>query len=522
MSDPLYLAPRLESRPAALLDSPVFLHSLVAALGSPLNVVLPDQMADNVRRFQDVYARHRLAGRICFAHKANRSSALVRRLAAISAPANGPAAHSPAAHSPATHSPAASGASSAGASVGIDVASLGELQHALGCGFTPERITATGPKDPAFLWLAARTGVTVGTDSAGELTALAALVERHDLPRVRVMPRLSEFTAPGTRTLTRRSRFGTPADEADALLDLVEKHPGSLELTGVSYHLDTMSLAEKAVALEGCVRVLDDCRRRGLRPRAVDIGGGFGVDYLADGAQWEAYTTELTRALLGRRPPLTWEGHGYGLRAENGTLRGALGVYPGHRPVAGPRYLDELLGQAAPSLGRPLATLLLENLYDLHAEPGRALTDQCGITLAEVLEVRATAAGERLVRIAANARDVGLEDHGLLVDPVLVPRGAPDDGVERPVGVYILGNLCLESDLISRRTVFLPRAPRPGDLLAFVNTAGYFMDFTADHAMRQPVARKAAVHQDAAGAWRWCLDEQYWPHLTADEPGGAL
>ncbi|OII70649.1 alanine racemase [Streptomyces sp. CC77] len=501
MSEPLYLAPRLESRAAALLDSPSFLHSLTAALGSPLNVVLPDQIADNVRRFQDVYARHRLAGRIAYAHKANRSSALVRRLAAL-APAGGGAAGA--------------------AAVGVDVASLGELQHALGCGFTPDRITATGPKDPAFLWLAARTGTTVCVDSTTELTALAGLVERHGLPRASVMPRLSGFPSPGTRTLTRRSRFGIPADEAGALLDLAEKHRDSVELTGVSFHLDTMALTEKAVALEGSLRVLDECRRRGLRPRAVDIGGGFGVDYLADGAQWEAYTTELTRALLGRREPVTWEGHGYGLRAENGTLRGALGVYPGHRPVAGPRYLDALLGQSAPALGRPLATLLLENLYDLHTEPGRALTDQCGLTLAEVMEVRVTPAGERLVRLAANARDIGLEDHGLLVDPVLVPR-REEGGGGGPVGVYLLGNLCLESDLISRRAVYLPRAPRTGDLLAFVNTAGYFMDFTADRAMMQPVARKAAVYGGPGGDWRWCLDEQYWPHLTAgDDLGDAV
>ncbi|MFG3497139.1 Y4yA family PLP-dependent enzyme [Streptomyces sp. NPDC047928] len=497
MSDPLYLAPRLESRLAALLDSPdspAFLHPLVAALGSPLNIVLPDQIAENVRRFQDVYARHRLTGQISFAHKANRSSALVRRLAATGA--------------------------------GVDVASLGELQHALGSGFTPDRIVATGPKDPRFLWLAARSGVTVGVDSPGELTALAALVERFGLPRARIMPRLSEFTAPGTTVLARRSRFGTPVPEVAALLDLAEKHRDSVELTGVSYHLDTVALAEKAVALEGCLKVLDECRRRGLRPRAVDIGGGFGVDYLADGSQWERYTSELTQALLGRRPPLTWRDHGYGLRGENGTLRGSLGVYPGHRPVAGPRYLDELLTQPAPSLGRPLATLLLENLYDLHTEPGRALADQCGATLAEVLEVRRSADGDLLVRLAANARDVGLEDHGLLVDPVLVPRpehgkengGEPAPGGERgPAGVYLLGNLCLEADLISRRKVFLPSTPRPGDLLAFANTAGYFMDFTADHALYQPVARKVAVYEDDGGGRRWCLDEEYWPHLTGGD-----
>ncbi|MEU2180335.1 alanine racemase [Streptomyces thermolilacinus] len=493
MSEPLYLAPRLEPRLAALLDSPAFLHPLVTALGSPLNVVLPDQIADNVRGFRDVYGRHRLGGRILYAHKANRSSALVRRLAAT-----GPAA-----------------------AVGIDVASLGELEHALGGGLTPDRIVATGPKDPDFLWLAARTGVTVAVDSPAELTALAALVERFRLPRVPVLPRLSEFTAPGTRVLTRRSRFGTPADDAAALLDLVEKHRESVEFTGVSYHLDTMGLAEKAAALEGCLRVLDEARRRGLRPRAVDIGGGYGVDYLADGAQWERYTTELTRALLGKRPPITWEGHGYGLRGENGTLRGALGVYPSHRPVAGPRYLEELLTQTAPSLGRPLATLLLENLYDLHTEPGRALTDQCGLTLARVVEVRVTRDGERLVRLAANARDIGLEDHGLLLDPVLLPPapGTAAHQGDKPVGVYLLGNLCLESDLVSRRLVFLEREPRAGDLLAFANTAGYFMDFTADHALHQPIARKVAVYQDSGGTgpWQWCLDEQYWPHLTAGD-----
>ncbi|CAL9573491.1 alanine racemase [Streptomyces sp. NPDC095602] len=492
MSEPLYLAPRLEPRPAALLDSPAFLHSLVTALGSPLNVVLPDQIADNVRGFRAVYARHRLGGRVLYAHKANRSSALVRRIAAT-----GPAS-----------------------AVGVDVASLGELQHALACGLTPDRIVATGPKDPDFLWLAARAGVTVAVDSPAELTALAALVERFRLPRVPVLPRLSGFTAPGTRVLTRRSRFGTPVDDAAALLDLVEKHQESVDLTGVSYHLDTMGLAEKAVALDGCLLVLDEARRRGLRPRAVDIGGGYGVDYLADGAQWERYTTELTRALLGKRPPLTWEGHGYGLRGENGTLRGALSVYPPHRPVAGARYLDELLAQTAPSLGRPLATLLLENLYDLHTEPGRALTDQCGLTLTRVVEVRVTGDGERLVRLAANARDIGLEDHGLLLDPVLLPP-APGTAAHRgggPVGVYLLGNLCLESDLITRRLVFLEREPRPGDLLVFANTAGYFMDFTADHALHQPVARKVAVYRDGCdGPWSWCLDEQYWPHLTAGD-----
>jgi diaminopimelate decarboxylase len=485
------LEPRLDARLASLLEASDLLRTLVDGLGSPLNVVLPDQIAENAERFRAVYREHHLGGQVFFAHKANRSSALVRRLAMTDA--------------------------------AVDVASLGELQHALGAGFTPDRIMATGPKNPEFLWLAARTGVTVNVDSATELDDLGALVRSHGLPRVRIVLRLSAFEASGVTVLTRISRFGSPVRELEGLLKCVERHDDALELTGVGYHLDTTSLAEKATALEGCIRAMDLCRTLGLRPRAVDIGGGFGVNYLADGGQWERYTTELTHAVLGRRPPMTWRGHGYGLRNEAGTLRGSLGLYPAHRPVAGRRYLDELLSCPAPSLGgRPLATLLLENLYDLYTEPGRALVDQCGLVLARVLEVRRTDAGEPMVRLALKADDVALEEHGVLMDPVLLPRTttrAPAGG-GGPVGVYLAGNLCLEADLITRRMVCLPRLPEPGDLLGFANTAGYCMDFKAGQAQHQPVARKVAAWQEA-GSWRWCLDEQYWPIThPVTRPGG--
>lgn len=488
---PLYLEPRLAPRLTSLLGAAAFLHALVDGLGSPLNLVLPQQFAENVARFRSVLRRHHLSGRVCFAHKASRSSALVRHLGTTDA--------------------------------ALDAASLGELRHALASGFTGDRIVVTGPKDPETLWLAARCGAVVNADGAAELEQAARTVAAFGLPRLRVILRLSEFETSGARVLSRRSRFGTAVKSLNDLLDVLERHQDALEPIGVGYHLDTTSLDEKATALEGCLRAMEELQLRGFRPDVVDVGGGFGVNYLAHAAQWDRYTTELTHAVMGRRPPLTWGGHGYGLRVENGTLRGSLGLYPAHRPVTGAAYLDELLSRPAPGLGRPLGTLLLESMYQVYAEPGRALADQCGLTLGRVQEVRAGGAGEHLVRLALNAGDVGLEDHGVLMDPVLLPRDddAPRDATG-PVGVYLMGNLCLEADLITRRTVFLPRLPRPGDLLAFANTAGYCMDFTATRAQQQPVARKVAVRQEGAageeaaahgerGAWSWCLDDQYWP-----------
>ncbi|SCL13559.1 diaminopimelate decarboxylase [Micromonospora nigra] len=491
MDFPLYLHPRVEGRLGELLRQPALLHDLVRALGSPLNVVLPDQIADNAAAFADVQRRRHLRGEVYFAHKANRSSALLRRLAA----------------SPAT----------------IDVASLGELQHALGAGFTPDRVMATGPKTREFLWLAARCGITVNLDSPAELADLVDIVRRHGLPPVRVLARLSAFTSAGSTVLSRPSRFGTPLAEADALLARLAAARDAVEFVGVAYHLDTIGVAEKATALEACLTVLAGAHRHDLHPRVVDIGGGFGVDYLADGAQWERWTSELALAVLGRRPELTWGGHGYGWRAESGVLRGALGLYPAHRPSAGHRYLADLLDAPAAGLGgRTLATLLQEHLYDLWVEPGRALVDQCGAVLARVLEVRPTDAGCHLVRLDLNAGDVSLEEHGVMMDPLLLPAPSPGHDptaatapvTAGPAGgahpVYLLGNLCLEADLITRRMVHLPALPRVGDLLVFANTAGYFMDFSADHALHQPVARMVAAWQDS-GRWRWCLDEQYWP-----------
>ncbi|WP_250031687.1 alanine racemase [Paractinoplanes maris] len=471
---PLLLTPRMEPITQSVLTEGALLRQLTDGLGSPLNVVLPEALDDNVEGFRAVYRHHRLRGQIYFAHKANRSSALLRHLAATDA--------------------------------GVDVASLGELQHALGSGFGPGRIMATGPKNREFLWLAARSGITVNADSLDELSELAALVAAGRLPRVRVMVRLAEFASRGVRMVSRRSRFGVPSGQLSEALDRVEKHADQLELTGVAYHLDTIGLAEKAIALESCLVALDECRRRDRAAWSIDIGGGFGVDYLADGQQWERYTSELAQAMLGRRAPLTWNEHGYGLRNEAGTLRGTLGLYPASRPDSGPGYLGRLLSATAPEQRRPLGTLLLDSMCDLDIEPGRALLDQCGLVLARVLEVREGA--DLLVRLDLNARDVSLEEHGVLMDPVVIPRDG--NAVPETTEVYLLGNLCLESDLITRRKVVLPVRPRPGDLLAFVNTAGYFMDFSATRALHQPIGRKVALFRQG-GSWSWCLDEHYWP-----------
>ncbi|GHB57059.1 hypothetical protein GCM10010377_55140 [Streptomyces viridiviolaceus] len=75
---PLYVRPGAEPPLARLLTDWLFLHSIVDTLGSPFNVLIPEAVAENAARFRAVYRRHRLTGRVYFAHKADRSSALLR------------------------------------------------------------------------------------------------------------------------------------------------------------------------------------------------------------------------------------------------------------------------------------------------------------------------------------------------------------------------------------------------------------------------------------------------------------
>lgn len=476
--DVLHLDPAVRGDLARLLQRPVLLRTWVDAFGSPLNVVLPDEFACNADRFADTLRERQLTGRVYFAHKANRSCALVRRLAATNAR--------------------------------LDVASLGELQHAVASGFTPERIMVTGPKTPELLWLSTCLGVTVNVDSLAELELLVQIassapgVGNGATSRVPLLLRFSAFETTGS-VRSRVSRFGIAEADASACLGLLDGQRERLELRGVAYHLDTVGVAEKVAALDGCFRLLRLFQQAGHRADVIDIGGGFGVNYLAESTQWERYTSELTRAILGQRSPITWRGHGYGLRGEAGRLKGVLSLYPAYRPLAGPEYVEELLRQHSPTFGQRFDQLFLETMTEVYLEPGRAMLDQTGLVMCRVLEVRPATDGNTLVRLDLNHSDVSLEEHGVMMDPVVLPR---DGGQRDPGRGYLIGNLCLESDFISRRQIHFRSMPAAGDLVSFVNTAGYFMDFSADQALQQRVARKLAV--TSAGA-HWCLDEEYWP-----------
>lgn len=478
-TEPLKLQPAIHPLIQEILSDATLLQELSGALGSPLNILFPELVGQNVDAFQGMLDKLSLRGRVYFAHKANRSDSLTRQLSFERS--------------------------------FIDVSSTNELRHALGSGFNARRIQATGPKNSEFLTLSLMHGIVISVDSCWEISEILAIKQSLQIEgKVQLLLRVSGFRSAHSQYRSKASRFGIPLDEIDQAFNMLEQADQEIDLLGFSFHLDTTSIPEKGLAIENCLELFDQAISFGFEPTVINIGGGFKTNYLASEQDWHRYTTAIRDAALGARPPLTWQGNTFGLQPDKGSLRGSFNSYSYYDPLTGPKFLEELMGHQLPSQDdTPAGAILRDNGIELWIEPGRSLLDQCGITIGRVNSVRRSSLGDLMVCLNMKRQDICFLDQEIFVDPVLLYQNPPGDD-DTPVPAYFAGNLCLESDLIFRHLTFLPAAPQPGDLVVFANTAGYFMDFSASPAIMQPTAAKVAVYKDN-DIFSWSLDEQYQP-----------
>lgn len=451
------------------------LQELVSAFGSPLNVVFPDHAVENVQTFCKTLATLPLQSRIFFVQKVNKSVAITRALSTTG--------------------------------IHIDIASSGELLHAFKSGFTTNRIEATGPKSESFLVQALQHGIMINCDSIEELHAVIDYATTNaGRPPVPLFLRLASITKT-QNALVHESGFGIASlDEITTALLLLKEHRHCINFLGFSYHLNAASEEEKSTMLEETIQKTLDAKSLRLKPRYINIGGGFSIRRSADRNSWLTYVSAIKQSVLGATPPLTWNNSGYGFRAEQGILRGASGF--AEEPSCDPsEALLSLLQKPLPSFGNlPAATVIGEQLLTLAIEPGQALLDQAGMTLAKVLGTKTSVLGETVVILDMNRSNINATDVDTLIDPLLLPQKITSG--QDPVGVYFAGNLCLHGDMLTKHRVFLSQKPERGDLVLFANTAPYAMDFAESETLRQRVAPKVAVAW-RDDRWRWWTDEQY-------------
>ena len=464
------LPPRVHPLVGSFLAREDLLADLLLRWGSPLNLVFPEIFRDNVTSFRHVVDRLGLRYRIHYAHKANQSRTFVR--AALDE------------------------------GIGVDVASLGELRSALDAGFPAGRVEVTGPKGRAFLGVLVGSGATINVDNLWELSEIVRLARAPGgRGRVPVLVRVCGFGPPGPRAPGRLSRFGVPLARGGPLIDLLRAGSDVVDFLGLSFHLDSSEVRDKVQAVDGCLRLLERCLAAGLAPHVLNIGGGFRQVFADQPAAFDEYVKAMKRGLTGHGDPLTWDGNMLGYRYEDGGIRGIPVFHKYANAVAGSNFLRELLNSPLPGHdGRTVARVLQENMIEIWIEPGKSLVDHAGVTLACVQFVKEAPDGSLLVNLDISRDKICPADQEVMLDPLLIYRSRREDSTSHQVGVFFAGNLCLERDMIFNHLTFIERCPEPGDIVAFVNTAGYQMDLSASGALMQPQPRKAVVLSGEGGA----------------------
>jgi len=396
VTKPLSSSPRPFHYPAPgspLHCGRVSLQTLARRYGTPLYVYSADQILDRLSLFQQALApRENL---VCYAVKANSALAILKLLASHGA--------------------------------GFDIVSGGELERVLAA--APDavgRVVFSGVgKTAPEIDLALNAGILqFNVESEDELALLAARARKLQRPArfaLRVNPDVFADTHPYISTGLREHKFGIDIRRALALYKTAARNKW-LEPYGISVHIGSQIRTAEPFgqAIQRAAKLVNQLKREGIVLKAVDAGGGLGIDY-----------------------------HG--------------GPFDPAAKVA--EYAAAIQHSLAGFEGRLLI------------EPGRFLVAQAGALLARVLVVKCN--GKKTFVITDAAMNDLIRPALYQAHHDIVPV-SPRPGAARAVDV--VGPVCESGDFFARDRKLAPL--KPGDLVALLDAGAYGMAQSSNYNTR--------------------------------------
>jgi len=350
----------------------------------------------------------------------------------------------------------------------IDTASGGELYIALQSGFPPERIMLHGNnKSNEELEMAVTAGVgRIVVDNFDELIRLQRIARKErrvQRVHLRLTPGIDAHTHRALSTGEISSKFGIALGGEEpfrAALE-AEKSP-NLSFMGIHCHIGSQ-IFESAPYAEAIRVMLDFAaelqRRTGIVTREVNLGGGLGVNYMADGETEHHPSAAEHAAFLGR----------------------------------------EVAAQAR-ELGIPLPRL--------YTEPGRSIVAAAAVTLYTVGTIKNLPNGETVVAV-----DGGMADNprpALYGAKYRVIPAFPERTSER-ITVRVVGKHCEEGDVLIERAEVPPLSP--GDVIALPVSGAYQYSMRSNY---NALLHPAVVHVSRGNAFL-VVERQKYRDLIAKE-----
>lgn len=171
---------------------------------------------------------------------------------------------------------------------GFDIVSGGELFRAIQAGATPSKMVYAGVgKTDAEINQALDAGIGwFNIESVPELENLQRITSERKIATkaaLRINPDIDPKTHKHTATGKKHSKFGVDIEHAEEIIKKYAKHP-FLSLTGIHIHIGSPinSTTPYIEAITKILKLIDNLRKDGFEIDTLDIGGGFGADYITN------------------------------------------------------------------------------------------------------------------------------------------------------------------------------------------------------------------------------------------------
>ena len=197
---------------------------------------------------------------------------------------------------------------------GFDIVSGGELYRALKAGGTPSKIVYAGVgKTDTEIIEALNAGIGYfNIESEAELENLIRLAKqegKQPKAALRINPDIDPKTHIYTTTGTRETKFGVCLERARKVFADYGKNE-AVKLCAIHIHLGSAghTVSPYVEAIKKVLALIEQLRRDGFKIEAVDIGGGYGADYVTGMAPTAAdYAGAIVPLLKGKNLKLILE-----------------------------------------------------------------------------------------------------------------------------------------------------------------------------------------------------------------------
>ncbi len=176
--------------------------------------------------------------------------------------------------------------------IGVEIASQTELDLVLQLGVSAQEVFYSNPvKSPRYIAYAASKGVQwFVVDSVNEMEKIISIA-----PNAKLYLRIHTSNQGASVALS--TKFGANKDDAQTIIKRAVEV--SADLAGVTFHVGSQCLREEnwREGIEQATTLFGDMKAAGLRPRLLDIGGGYPVSLDCRVPSIETIATVINDAL---------------------------------------------------------------------------------------------------------------------------------------------------------------------------------------------------------------------------------